>query len=169
MVDWHGASAYAAWEAARTGQRWRLAPELVWEKAARGVDGRFFPWGDGIDPSWACLRVSHRGRALPQVVDSFPVDVSVYGVRGMGGNIRDWCSDAYTPEGPPLVGGRVVAAGDEAGVGSPVGASQVARGGRWDSDPRYARVALRGGFELGIRFGDLGFRLARTFPGPSIP
>jgi serine/threonine-protein kinase len=164
LVDWHGACAYAAWEAARTGQRWRLAPELVWEKAARGGDGRFFPWGDGFDPSWACLRNSHRGRALPQVVDSFPVDVSVYGVRGMGGNMRDWCGDVYAPEGPALVGGRVVTAGDEAAVGSPVGAYRVNRGGGWNLVPRFARVAYRNGVGAGYRDGDLGFRLARTYP-----
>jgi serine/threonine-protein kinase len=164
MVDWHGASAYAAWEAARTGQRWQLAPELVWEKAARGVDGRFFPWGDAFDPSWACLRGSLRGRSLLQVVDSFPVDVSAYGVRGMGGNMRDWCSEVFAPEGPPLVGERVVAAGDAAASGAAVGADRVFRGGSWYDVPGYARVARRFGFEPGGRYGGLGFRLARTNP-----
>ena len=66
MVDWHGAQAFGAWEAARTGQPWQLPGELAWEKAARGVDGRFYPWGDGFDPSWASMRRSHRAPGYPQ-------------------------------------------------------------------------------------------------------
>ena len=46
-VDWHCATAYAAWKAEREGTPWRLPWDLEWEKAARGVDGRIFPWGDG--------------------------------------------------------------------------------------------------------------------------
>jgi serine/threonine-protein kinase len=45
-IDWHGARAYAAWWAARTGRPWRLPGESEREKAARGVDGRCFPWGN---------------------------------------------------------------------------------------------------------------------------
>ena len=52
LVDWHAACAYAEWMAQRTGQPWRLPVEMEWEKAGRGVDGRFFPWGDAHDPSW---------------------------------------------------------------------------------------------------------------------
>ncbi|MCP5024823.1 MAG: formylglycine-generating enzyme family protein, partial [Actinomycetia bacterium] len=95
-VDWYCATAYAAWHAARTGQPWRLPWDFEWEKAARGVDGRIFPWGDGIDPTYACFRDSHPGRPLPQLVDSFPLDVSPCGVRGLGGNVRDWCVDHWT-------------------------------------------------------------------------
>jgi len=164
LVDWQGSTAYAAWEARRTGRGWRLPPELVWEKAARGVDGRFFPWGDGVDPSWACLRDSHRGRALPQRVDRFPTDVSVYGVRGMGGNLRDWCSDRYVSEGPALVGARVAAGEDEAAVGESVDAFRVFRGGSWSYDAKSARAATRFRGEAGVRYGFLGFRLARTWP-----
>jgi formylglycine-generating enzyme required for sulfatase activity len=70
----------------------------------------------------------------------------------------------YAPEGPALVGGRVVTAGDEAAVGSPVGAYRVNRGGGWNLVPRFARVAYRNGVGAGYRDGDLGFRLARTYP-----
>ena len=51
MVDWFGASAYANWYAKKTGRPWRLPSEFEWEKAARGVDGRFYPWGDKFNPS----------------------------------------------------------------------------------------------------------------------
>jgi formylglycine-generating enzyme required for sulfatase activity len=71
----------------------------------------------------------------------------------------------YAPEGPALVGGRVVTAGDEAAVGSPVGAYRVFRGGSWSFDPGYARVAGRFWGVAGFRYdGGLGFRLARTYP-----
>ena len=107
MVDWHGATAYAAWLGARTGQPWRLPWDFEWEKAARGADGRLSPWGDGYDPTYACTRDSHAGRPLPQVVDTYPLDVSPYGVRGLGGNVLDWCVDVWTKDGA-LPADRVV-------------------------------------------------------------
>ena len=58
MVNWHSAVAYAAWLGQRTGRPYRLPGELEYEKAARGVDARAFPWGDFFDPSWACMRLS---------------------------------------------------------------------------------------------------------------
>jgi formylglycine-generating enzyme required for sulfatase activity len=104
MVDWLGAAAFAAWQAARTGQAWRLPHELEWEKGARGVDGRFFPWGDGFDPSWCCIRASHQGRRLPAEVGRYPVDESVYGARDLAGNMRD-CTAHRAPHGLPVVTG----------------------------------------------------------------
>ena len=51
MVSHDDANAYAAWLSAETGRTWRLPTELEWEKAARGTDGRIFPWGDTFDPA----------------------------------------------------------------------------------------------------------------------
>lgn len=100
MIDWFGAKAYAAWQSSRDGKGWRLTMEQEFEKAARGVDGRFFPWGDSLDPSWCCMRHSHQGHKLPSVVDSYPIDVSVYGIRGLGGNMREWGEEIYSPVPP---------------------------------------------------------------------
>ena len=50
MIQWRSARAYAAWMAERSGKPWRLPMEFEWEKAARGVDGRAYPWGDAFDP-----------------------------------------------------------------------------------------------------------------------
>lgn len=95
LVDWHGASAFAEWFSAKTGHAWLLPDELSWEKAARGVDGRNFPWGADFDPSYACTVDSHSNRVRPQDVDSFPVDASVYGIRGLAGNMMDWTSSPW--------------------------------------------------------------------------
>jgi formylglycine-generating enzyme required for sulfatase activity/tRNA A-37 threonylcarbamoyl transferase component Bud32 len=158
MVDWYGAAGFAAWEAERTGQPWRLPGELDWEKAARGVDGRWFPWGDHVDPSWACSSQSHRRPPLPAVVDSYPVDESVYGVRGLGGNMRDWCTDGSPPDGPVAPRARAPSAAD------PGGADRVLRGGSWNLAPAAARVTFRNRNASSIRYNVLGFRLARSLP-----
>ncbi|MFT5686533.1 MAG: hypothetical protein ACI8RZ_007489 [Myxococcota bacterium] len=59
-VDWHGTQAYADWLAKRTALPWRLPSELEWEKAAGRGDGRQFPWGDHLDPTWCGVRRSRR-------------------------------------------------------------------------------------------------------------
>jgi formylglycine-generating enzyme required for sulfatase activity len=160
MVDWHGACAFATWAAERSGRPWGLPGELGWEKAARGVDGRWFPWGDRFDPSWGCTNRSHRGRPLPAVVDSYPVDESPYGVRGLAGNVREWCADAYAPEGPPVVRSRLT----PPPLAVPAGSDRVLRGGGWGSTPANARVAGRYWDAPGDRSQNLGFRLARSVP-----
>jgi len=162
MVDWWGASAFAEWTSVRTGQPWELPSELAWEKAARGVDGRVHPWGEGFDPSWACMRDSHARKGLPSVVDDFPVDESVYGVRGLGGNVREWCRDAFRTEGS--VGGAGPGAADESGEGG--GAAEpalyrVCRGGNWNGNAIHVRATSRFRGLSAFRSYVLGFRLSR--------
>lgn len=159
LVDWVAADAYAAWEAARQGdRRWRLLADAEWEKAARGVDGRLYPWGDFADPAFARMRRSRPGRPLPDVVDSWPIDVSPYGVRGLGGNVQDWCADLFQPT--PVVGDRV-AEPPPADPATPVTAAQSVRGGFWLSIPNMCRSAQRFRYERYSRTETLGFRLAR--------
>lgn len=165
FVDWFGASAYAAWHAARTGKPWRLTGEFEWEKAARGVDGRFYPWGNRHDPSWCCTRSSHTGRGLAGI-DSFPVDISAYGVRGLGGNVQDWCADVFRKEGQPL-GGDQVAPPTRHDPGAEPTSPRVRRGGSWGGTARVARSAFRLGFAPTLRLPYLGLRLAmRPEPEP---
>ncbi|MCB9684198.1 MAG: SUMF1/EgtB/PvdO family nonheme iron enzyme [Alphaproteobacteria bacterium] len=159
QVDWYGASAYLAWLAERTGRPWRLPCELEWEKAARGVDGRWYPWGDALDPSWCRMFDSPRGRAHgdygPTVVDSHPVDVSPYGVRGLGGNVQDWCLDRF--DGPPAVLERRVHPPDPSTYADTLDL-RVVRGGSWVTNVRHTRSANRYRYAPTSRNSFLGFR-----------
>ena len=146
MVDWHGAEAYAAWYAEQTGQPWRLPTSAEWEKAGRGVDGRVLPWGSHVDPLWCCMGASHAGPATPQVVDSYPADVSVYGVRGLAGNVRDWCADVVDPRGRP----------------DPSGLFRIRRGGFWHANDEGILLCRHIALDARSRGFSLGFSLART-------
>ncbi len=161
MVDWAGAKSHAAWEAVRTGQPWRLPDELAWEKAARGVDGRFHPWGNASDPAWACLRESHAGRPRPHRVGRFTADESPYGVRDLAGGMQDWCEDRYLPAGPALEDARV----PEPALDPPStpGFDRVGRGGCWFLSSAFGRVAGRYDGAPSARYEFLGFRLARSY------
>ena len=144
FVDYASSAAYAAWRAAQTGQPWQLMQELQHEKAARGADGRIYPWGDVFDATFACVRDSHPGRPLPARVTDYPADCSVYGVRGLAGNSRTWCVERYAPPG-----GQVAAT------------QRVVRGGCYFFPARGAHGAARMGLD-DHRAGDtVGLRLVR--------
>ncbi len=124
----HEAEAFARW------LDLRLPTELEWEHAARGADGRRYPWGDVWDPS----RSHHRGgprHTLP--VGSFPEGRSPHGLLDCAGNVWEWCTDLYAP-----------------GLRS-------ARGGGWNAHPPQLRCASRNAWPPSARFSNLGFRLAR--------
>lgn len=154
QVDWYGARAYAAWRAAREGVAWRLPSEWEWEKAARGVDGRRYPAGNHADPTWMQMRGSPQMGLVP--IGNPPADVSIYGVRGMGGNAGDLCLDDVTGD-PPDVEDRVliIDPGDEPG-------RRAARGGAWSFGAPACRVDYRHGVETHLRIATFGFRLARS-------
>ena len=166
MVDWSSAVAYARWLSEQTGIPWRLPSELEWEKAARGTDGRFYPWGDYLDPTWCCVADSHRDRPAPSPVDAWPEDDSPYGVLGLAGNVRDWCVDAWAPEGPVMAGGRArIPMAAEAAEGT--SRLRTVRGGCWDGSDQAARGASRLGYPPTRRGLDVGIRLVRSYPGAS--
>ena len=156
LVDWDDARAYAAWRAARSGMPWRLPSEWEWEKAARGVDGRRFPWGDHPEDTWACTLHAHAGRPLLAPIGAYPIDESVYGIRQLAGNIHEWCADAYGAAPPPGEGERAV-------LSEPTEAEiRVVRGGAWNNAIRNARCDGRNGAPPASRMPFLGFRLARS-------
>ncbi|MFT4624346.1 MAG: sulfatase activating formylglycine-generating enzyme, partial [Myxococcota bacterium] len=160
LVTWHAAHAYANWREARDGLPWRLPCELEWEKAARGVDGRLYPWGDRFDPSWCATRVgvsATLGRALPLPVTAFPGDTSPYGVRGMSGMIREWCLDRFRVDGPQVRDGRVWVPEAEPDAAGP----RSIRGECWGGSELGARSAARNGGEPKLPSSYIGFRLVR--------
>ena len=110
------------------------------------------------------MRDSHRGRPLPAAVDTFPVDETPYGVRGMAGNMLDWCADPYAKDGPETPAGQVVA--PEVRLESDLSAKRRAvRGGDWDGGPGLCRSAHRLGNVPSARLAILGLRVARSL-GP---
>jgi formylglycine-generating enzyme required for sulfatase activity/tRNA A-37 threonylcarbamoyl transferase component Bud32 len=116
LVSWHAAMAYAQWRAAALDRQVRLPNELEWEKAARGVDGRAFPWGSFLDPSWANI-LSSAASPSRCAVTSYPIDTSPYGARQLTGNVREWCVNPWRFDGPPVVDGILQT--DEATVDDP--------------------------------------------------
>ena len=112
------------------------------------------------------MRHSHPGRLLPAVVDTYPLDVSVYGVRGLGGNVTDWCADLFVKEGSGIERGRVITPElqEPDHVDLSLGSRRVNRGGNWLGFARGARCASRWDYEPSARGADLGVRLSRSFP-----
>ena len=145
-ISWYDAVAYAEWRSAKDRRAYRLPSAREWEKAARGVDGRWFPWGNRFDASLCNIRESAKDGARVAPVDSFPQDVSVYGVRGMAGNMRDWTETAST------LG---------ASTAAPL---RVVRGGAWYGGRVSARCADRFWFEPNHVYFFVGFRLAHSLP-----
>jgi serine/threonine-protein kinase len=89
LVDWYDAKAYARSLGAR------LPDELEWEKAARGVDGRAYPWGDRFDPTFCKMQDSRSFAPQPEPVGTFAADESPYGVRDLAGGMREWMGDVF--------------------------------------------------------------------------
>lgn len=90
-VSFEDALAYCRYRGERDGLSYDLPIEVEWEKAAKGVDGRFFSWGNHFDNEY-CNNFYAResGQGITEV-DTYPTDCSPYGVRGMVGNVSDWC------------------------------------------------------------------------------
>ncbi|MEM9107121.1 MAG: SUMF1/EgtB/PvdO family nonheme iron enzyme [Pseudomonadota bacterium] len=136
MVSHTDAKAYAAWLSERTGQTWRLPSEAEWEKAARGTEGAYFPWGNQYD---AKLLNSHDAGPFSTLpVGSFPDAASPYGMLDAAGQVFEWTS---TPAG----NGR-----------------HIVKGGSWDDKGcGVCRPAARHSRPDSIKHILVGFRLIK--------
>ncbi len=141
-VSWDDARAYCAWKSAETSREWRLPTEQEREKAARGVDGRTFPWGDLEDASLAKCRDSREVNPQPEPVGAFETAESVYGMGDAAGGVWDWTDSWFDEE-------RVL---------------RALRGGAWFNPPRVLRTTYRYWNQPTVRDTDVGFRCARSLP-----
>ncbi len=150
-VSWEEAGAFCRWLSSRLPPAaFRLPTEAEWERAARGDDGRSFPWGESFDPQLANTREGGAARTSP--IGAYPAGASPLGALDMAGNVWEWTSslDARYPyraddgrEAPDGVGRRIM------------------RGGCYANPHGYARCACRFRLPPTVRNEFTGFRLAR--------
>ena len=132
-VSWHDAVAFCQWLSEATGQLFRLPTEAEWEKAARGPDGRIYPWGNEWDKTK--LNSDAGGSRDTTPVGSYsPGGDSPYGVADMAGNVWEWTHGLCRPY-PYLA--------DDGREEPQARGSRAVRGGSWFISQWYARVSYR--------------------------
>ena len=154
---------YCQWLGLQDGKNYGLPTEAQWEYAARGIDGRKYPWGNHdrrggfanfADASttfpWRDLQVND-GYPETSPVGAFPLGASFFGLEDMAGNVWEWCLDFYQPlPGSPKRNPRGLVAGSQ----------RVYRGGSWKSRFSNLRATARSANAANFSCNDVGFRIA---------
>ncbi len=146
-VTWYEAAACCAW------MKGRLPTEAEWERAARGPEGRKYPWGNE-KPGRERANYGETNIGRPTPVGLFPCGMTPDGIQDLAGNVFEWVSDWYN--------GTYY--GDSAlqnPTGPSTGANRVVRGGSWNNGSRNLRSSLRYWYVPGFRGDGIGFRCAR--------
>lgn len=152
FVSWNEATAFCLWLSQRDGREYRLATEAQWEYAARGADGRIFPWGNQWDPT-RCNSAEEGGnydQTAP--VMEYPNGASPHGIFDLVGNVWEWCADWYEPGY-----GNGESRTDPAGPAS--GQYKACRGGSWMNHGYSCRVTMRARRAVDFSDAYIGFRV----------
>jgi len=144
LVSYTDALTYAEWLGNRDGATYRLPTALEWEKAARGENGRYFPWGN----DWQDDATNWIGSGLEgtSAIATFPLSRSPYGVEDMAGNVFEYTSTVLDEGG---------------GGGDRSGSVSVMKGCSWDDLPGFCRGAYRHTRPIESRHILFGFRLVK--------
>jgi formylglycine-generating enzyme required for sulfatase activity len=141
-VSWHDALAFCRWADVR------LPSEAEWEKAARGIDGRSYPWGNSAPDEKCCNFNNKLGDTT--AVGAYPGGASPFGVLDMAGNVWEWTSTLFKPYPYKAGDGRENLGGAE---------NRVLRGGAFYNNESGVRCAFRDGDNPFNRDGNVGFRV----------
>ena len=146
------ADMYIAWLNQKTGMNFRLPTEAEWERAARGNDGRIYPWGNTFDP-WRCNTAESVKKGTTPVGFYSPSGDSICGAVDTVGNVWEWTQSPFVPYpyNPDAVIDQTTSRG-----------RYVVRGGAWYYTRKMARCAAREGIVANYLSPSIGFRLARS-------
>jgi formylglycine-generating enzyme required for sulfatase activity len=158
-ISWHDAVAFCKWLTHETGCTFRLPTEAEWEKAARGTDGRLYPWGDQWDESKLNSIDGEPDETTP-VGQYSPQGDSPYGAADIAGNVWEWCADWHDDHEYQRRAKSTV----KDPQGPPQGEYRVLRGCAFGDEATWVRCAIRDGGDPHSKDWFYGLRVVTPTP-----